>query len=236
MWFLLGLVSLICLGINHHFNTRAELIKNTSDMREFSSHIRIKFNNFLAFLFGGGFYVFLIWAIINGIGAFFSDDKTEVATKTNNESAVTKEVKAANNSQIDVCPQTGKDKIDTESLYCSYHKNGKLNVEVPKRNGKWEGLAKSYYESGKLESETPFKNGQEEGLAKSYYEKNGSVECKTPYKNGKIHGLEKCYLPHNSIAIFADWETEYEDGIRKPKNNCDSSFWCTLGTAILETR
>ena len=43
---------------------------------------------------------------------------------------------------------------------------------------------KSYYESGKLQGEIPYKNGQVEGLVKAYDE-NGKLIEQATFKNGK---------------------------------------------------
>ena len=43
---------------------------------------------------------------------------------------------------------------------------------------------KSYYESGKLQGEIPYKNGQVEGVVKAYDE-NGKLIEQATFKNGK---------------------------------------------------
>ena len=45
-------------------------------------------------------------------------------------------------------------------------------------------MMKSYYESGKLQGEIPYKNGQVEGVVKAYDE-NGKLIEQATFKNGK---------------------------------------------------
>jgi len=69
-----------------------------------------------------------------------------------------------------ICPQYGKKKIDTESLYCSYHENGRLKEEVPKKEGKKNGFVKYYEEDGMLLGEGVYYDGKHVAGYRPFFE------------------------------------------------------------------
>jgi antitoxin component YwqK of YwqJK toxin-antitoxin module len=88
-----------------------------------------------------------------------------------------------------------------------YYENGKIQVEFPVKNGKYEGLGKTYYESGKLKKEISLKNNKREGLVKRYYE-SGKLEREDSNKNGKKEGLAKVYYENGAVL-----EVQYKNDI-----------------------
>ena len=120
-------------------------------------------------------------------------------------------------STLIYCPAVAEDKVYTSAdikscgeLTCDlnekpitgllkfYYENGKLEGEIPYKNGEIDGLLKGYYENGKLEAEIPYKNGEIDGLSKTYYE-DGSLRVEIPYKNGKLEGLSKTYYKNGDL-------------------------------------
>ena len=103
-----------------------------------------------------------------------------------------------------------------EGVSLSYHRNGKLAIEVPYRNGKIDGVMRSYDEEGKLHETIGYLEGDEEGYSTVYYtngkkkkresfhqgilngmseewSENGKILRQIPYENGQIHGVVKIY-------------------------------------------
>lgn len=141
-----------------------------------------------------------------------------------------------------VCPQTGKNTIQTKNLECYYYGSGKLQSEVPLKNGKQEGMGKLYYESGallgegygkngKLEGlvkayyasgallvEVPFKNGELEGLAKAYYE-NGTLLAEVPFKDNELKGLVKAYYENGALLAELSGKISEQEGLAKTYRN-----------------
>ena len=91
-----------------------------------------------------------------------------------------------------------------------YYSNGKLELEMPYKNGKVEGIAKQYYENGKLGLESPHKNDKREGIEKWYYE-NGELKTEIPYKNGKKEGIKRWYYANGNL----EGEIPYKNGKRE---------------------
>lgn len=103
-----------------------------------------------------------------------------------------------------------------EGASLSYHRNGKLAIEVPYRNGKIDGVMRSYDENGKLHETIGYLEGEEEGYSTIYYpngkkknresyrrgilngvsetwDENGKLRRQIPYENGQIHGVFKAF-------------------------------------------
>jgi hypothetical protein len=79
----------------------------------------------------------------------------------------------------------------TDGVAKDYHKNGKIRVEIPYKNGKKNGVAREYYNTGVLYQEIEYINGIKHGVSKRYYE-NGKLNQLTQYDSGRRHGrLEK---------------------------------------------
>ena len=92
-----------------------------------------------------------------------------------------------------------------------YYSNGKLELEMPYKNSKVEGIAKQYYESGKLGLESPHKNDKREGIKRWYYE-NGNLEGEIPYKNGKREGTAKGYDKMGNLQIEMSFLNDMPQG------------------------
>ena len=95
--------------------------------------------------------------------------------------------------------KTEADKI-SGCVVKEYDENGKLEIEIPYKNDKAEGIAKVYFESGNLNIEIPYKNGKKEGIKRWYYA-NGNLEGEIPYKNGKREGTAKEYDKMGNLQI-----------------------------------
>lgn len=102
--------------------------------------------------------------------------------------------------------------MPVNGVVCSFHESGKLEKEIPYKNGKVEGLVKRYYESGKLQVEAFFKNGQCEGLGKVYFE-SGKLQLGIVYKNGlAISGI--CHHPNGrQVPLTSDEITNWNNGL-----------------------
>ncbi|MDY5950049.1 MAG: toxin-antitoxin system YwqK family antitoxin, partial [Helicobacter sp.] len=105
--------------------------------------------------------------------------------------------------------KTEADKI-SGCVVKEYDENGKLEIEIPYKNDKAEGIAKVYYENGNLEFETPFKNDKIEGIAKVYFE-SGNLNIEIPYKNGKKEGIKRWYYANGNL----EGEIPYKNGKRE---------------------
>lgn len=88
-----------------------------------------------------------------------------------------------------------------------YYPNGKLQWEATFVSDKINGSEKVYYESGKLQWETPFVDGKINGIAKVYYE-SGELKGEIHFKDSKKNGIEKAYYKNGKLQ----WETPFKDG------------------------
>lgn len=66
----------------------------------------------------------------------------------------------------------------------NFHKNGKIQAEIPHLNNKITGLGKKFYENGTLQESAHFENGAFNGTRKYYYP-NGQLWIEQVYKQGK---------------------------------------------------
>lgn len=66
------------------------------------------------------------------------------------------------------CENEGNRKVGCiEKVYDDNGNLGRLEAEMPVKNGKVEGIYRRYYESGSLSAEKAFKNGKAEGIGKT---------------------------------------------------------------------
>ena len=77
-----------------------------------------------------------------------------------------------------------------EGVSLSYHRNGKLAIEVPYRNGKIDGVMRSYDEDGKLHETIGYLEGEEEGYSTIYYP-NGKKKSRESYRRGILNGMSE---------------------------------------------
>lgn len=111
-----------------------------------------------------------------------------------------------------------------------FHKaNGKVQMEVPYRDGEQHGLAKQYdlpgrlaatipYVGGKLHGERidywtmtgkrhrliPFRQGKVHGLVREYHD-NGALARERPVRDGLFQGIEKCYDEDGNLSATVFW-------------------------------
>jgi len=81
---------------------------------------------------------------------------------------------------------------EAQDVNRAYYKDGKLETEIPMRNGKKHGIARSYYPNGKLRLELEYRFGKKEGLSKRYYE-SGALYQTTEYKQDMFDGIQTKY-------------------------------------------
>ncbi|MBL0740110.1 toxin-antitoxin system YwqK family antitoxin [Chryseolinea lacunae] len=62
------------------------------------------------------------------------------------------------------------------STYVKYFSNGKVEFEVPVKDGVWDGLGIGYYPSGKKRGVVTYVNGKKEGVSFEYWEGGGVLE------------------------------------------------------------
>ena len=109
-----------------------------------------------------------------------------------------------------------------EGASLSYHRNGKLAIEVPYRNGKIDGVMRSYDEEGRIHETIGYLEGEEEGYSTIYYangkkksretyrcgilngvsedwDEMGRIRRQIPYVDGQIHGIVKIYDENGKI-------------------------------------
>ena len=77
-----------------------------------------------------------------------------------------------------------------EGVSLSYHRNGKLAIEVPYRNGKIDGVFRSYDENGTLHETIGYLEGEEEGYSTIYYA-NGKRKSRETYRHGILNGMSE---------------------------------------------
>ena len=83
----------------------------------------------------------------------------------------------------------------------SYWANGKLGMEIPRKNGKWHGIVKDHCRTGEIYSESPYINGERHGTSKIYY-KSGEVKFETQHLYGRKVTKEE-YREHELIEELA---------------------------------
>lgn len=75
----------------------------------------------------------------------------------------------------------------------SYGAYGRVQDNIPYKNGKRDGIAHVYaYSDLVLSAEVPYKNGVVDGMVREYLE-TGELLYETPYKAGQIDGVRKVY-------------------------------------------
>jgi hypothetical protein len=94
---------------------------------------------------------------------------------------------------------------NTDEFYREYYDINKTQIifEVPKVNGKWEGIATTYYQNGSIMRVVNYVNDKKDGFYKEY-NKNGNLHHIQYYVNGLRHGFCKHFqgsLYDNSIYI-----------------------------------
>ena len=150
-----------------------------------------------SFIRQGLFLAFPVLAFIGSVSfnVLNADELKECKSEEDQEAGcIAKQYDENGNLEIEVPYKNGK----REGISKNYYENGNLWGETPYKNGVIEGVGKTYYESGKLMEETPYKNGKRDGISKDYYE-NGNLWGETPYKNGKIDGIAKLYYENGNM-------------------------------------
>lgn len=66
-------------------------------------------------------------------------------------------------------------------------RNGKLELEMPYKDGKENGKSKQYWENGNIMNEATYKNGMLEGPQKTYHE-NGVLKLEMTLKDERPIG------------------------------------------------
>ena len=77
---------------------------------------------------------------------------------------------------------------ESDEIEKVYYKSGDVEIEIPKKNGKKNGLVKWFYESGGLKESVTFVDGVEHGGFKRLYE-SGVVKQDGFYRKGRLEGV-----------------------------------------------
>ena len=77
-------------------------------------------------------------------------------------------------------------------------KEGNIEIFKNQEGGLVTGLVRKYYKSGKLESEIPVKNGRREGVSRAYFNSNGKLYWQTTYSNGLVEGIDRSFYDTGS--------------------------------------
>jgi antitoxin component YwqK of YwqJK toxin-antitoxin module len=114
-----------------------------------------------------------------------------------------------------------------DGMIIRYSQNGKVEYEKGMKDGIDEGPERRYDETGKVVAETIYKNGKAEGKSFALYNKgNSDAYTKTEYyKNGVLDGNYSEIYENGTVKVKGKyvngkkdslWETNKEDGSRKP--------------------
>ena len=95
-----------------------------------------------------------------------------------------------------------------------YYPNGRLETEIPYKDGRRNGIAKEYYPNGKLQWEATFVSDKINGSEKVYYE-SGKLQWETPFVDGKINGIAKVYYESGELKGEIHFKDSKKNGIEK---------------------
>lgn len=95
-----------------------------------------------------------------------------------------------------------------------YHKNGKVEIEMPYTNHKRNGLCRIFYENGKLARTSVYEMSKLNGVSVYYYE-NGNPEIIMPYKDDQTDGLTRVFTPGGKLEGEEMYKNGQMEGLTK---------------------
>lgn len=95
-----------------------------------------------------------------------------------------------------------------DSIYLSYHLDGKIATTGSYSYSNKVGTWKSFYENGKPYTEEYFVLNEQHGISKTYNEIDGSLQREATFKNGVLDGPTKVYGENNLLA----YQLNYKNG------------------------
>jgi antitoxin component YwqK of YwqJK toxin-antitoxin module len=101
-----------------------------------------------------------------------------------------------------------KGDIRDDSLYKTWHENGRIATETNYKDGKKNGLYRGWHRNGNLATEANYKNGILNGLYRWWHE-NGHLLKDSTYKDGILDGLYKTWRENGQFLK----ESTYKDGV-----------------------
>ncbi|MDR0603536.1 MAG: toxin-antitoxin system YwqK family antitoxin [Bacteroidales bacterium] len=105
----------------------------------------------------------------------------------------------------------------------NYYENGKVESEIPYKNGKMNGVAVWYYLHGQRSLEITYKDGAKDGTMTRFY-RNGQKETVEQYKNDTLHGLSLKFNEKGSLTLECGYKNGKKDGIIKQYYSDGSLF------------
>lgn len=92
-----------------------------------------------------------------------------------------------------------------EGVSVNYHANGKVQNEVPVKEGRRNGEAREYYENGKLAATIEYKDDIKNGWSRWYYP-DGILYQEAQYADNKKNGIEKKYHNTGELMAILKWK------------------------------
>jgi antitoxin component YwqK of YwqJK toxin-antitoxin module len=107
-----------------------------------------------------------------------------------------------------------------------WDEKGRIQAEIPYKNGAMEGNSLHYYPSGKVQKKIPYTQDFLDGEAVEFHP-NGSIYSTLLYNRGVKSGISKGFWPENQ----PQWEETYQAGLL-----LDGKYYALDGSTVSEVR